>query len=145
MVMKRLVVVLFLLIGFLSCEKQQVGQTIPFAFVNQDINLNLIQYQDLRNLGGYIYIDEGVNAGFKGIIVYHEGNGVYRAFERACTYDPYAECGTVAVDDSDLFMTHKCCKSVFNFDGDPMSGPASLHLLQYRTFVDGIYLKIRNE
>ena len=141
---QKLGALLLIFFGFTSCEKQQVDQSIPFAFVDQDINLNLIQYQALKNIGGYIYIDEGLNAGFRGIIVYHEGNDVYKAFERACTHDPYADCTPVTVDDSGLFMIHKCCNSTFDFNGNPMSGPATLHLLQYRTFVDGIYLKITN-
>jgi len=143
--MHRIIIFLFILaISFSSCDDEPVNELIPFAFVNQDINLNLIQYQDLRNLGGYIYIEEGVDAGYKGLIVYHEGNGVYRAFERACTYDPYSDCEPVKVDDSRLFMIHTCCGSTFNFNGNPTSGPASLNLLQYATYVDGIYLKITN-
>lgn len=129
---------------FSSCEKEPLDEIIPFSFVNMDINLNLIQYQDLRNLGGYVYITEGSGAGYRGIIIYHEGNGVYKAFERACTFDPHADCSPVEIDDSGLFMTHKCCKSSFNFHGNPTGGPASLNLLQYSTYLDGIYLKIRN-
>lgn len=136
---------ILLTIALFSCDKEQLDQQIPFSFVNQDINLNLIQYQDLRNIGGYVYIEAGTNAGYKGIIVYHEGNGAYKAFERACTFDPFADCDPIIVDDSGLFLIHKCCNSTFNFNGNPMSGPASLDLLQYRTTVDGIYLKIRNQ
>ncbi|MCG8311191.1 MAG: hypothetical protein MI975_27635 [Cytophagales bacterium] len=140
----RWTVFIILLLVCSSCEKERGEQQIPFSFVNQDINLNLIQYQDLKNIGGYIYIEGGANAGFKGLIVYHEGNGTYKAFERACSYDPFADCDPVIVDDSGLFLVHECCNSTFNFNGNPMSGPASLDLLQYSTFVDGIYLKIRN-
>lgn len=143
--MYRSLIFTFLIVSvFSSCEPEQIDEVIPFSFVNQDINLNLIQYQELRNLGGHIYINETTNAGYKGIIIYHEGNGIYRAFERACTFDPITECDPIIVDDSELFMIHKCCNSTFNFNGNPMGGPASLNLLEYGTFVDGIYLKIRN-
>lgn len=143
--MRRLLfLVLILVLITSSCEEEPINERIPFAFVNQDLNLNLIQYQNLRNLGGYVYIEAGADAGFKGIIVYHEGNGIYRAFERACTYDPYSDCDPIQVDDSELFMIHECCKSSFNFYGNPTGGPASLNLLQYNWIVDGIYLKIRN-
>ena len=139
-------ILLLLSMSLLSCNEERPEQRIPFSFVNQDINLNLIQYQDLKNIGGYVYIQDGTNAGFKGLIVYHAGNGLYNAFERACTYDPFADtdCDPIIVDDSGLFLTHECCGSTFNFNGNPMSGPASLNLVQYSTFVDGIYLKIRN-
>lgn len=141
--MFRKIIFLFLVIPFFSCNEEKPDQIIPYAFVNQDINLNLIQYQNLRNIGGYVYIN-GENAGFKGLIVYHEGNGIYRAFERACTFDPYSTCDPIIIDDSGLFMTHPCCKSSFNFYGNPTGGPASLNLMQYTTYVDGIYLIIRN-
>ena len=143
--MRRKLFLLILIVSFLSsCDEEQVNERIPFAFVNQDLNLNLIQYQELRNIGGYIYIEEGIDAGYKGLIVYHEGNGNYRAFERACSFDPFSSCDPVEVDDSGLFMIHTCCNSTFNFNGNPTSGPASLDLVQYPTYLDGIYLKITN-
>lgn len=130
---------LFLLIS--SCEKQIPDQIIPFTFVNEDINLTNLQYLSLQNIGGYVYYQ----AGYRGIIIYHEGNGVYRAFERACSFDPRSSCEPVTVDESSLFLTHECCNSSFNFNGNPMSGPASVDLLKYAVFIDGTYLKIRNE
>ena len=126
---------------FSSCGDETPDAIIPFAFVNEDINLNLIQYQSLKNNGGFVYYD----AGYKGLIIYHEGNGIYRVFERACSYDPTSSCSPVTVDASGLFMKHDCCKSSFGFDGNPSGGPATVQLLQYYAIVDGIYLKIRNE
>lgn len=137
--------VLFIFVISTSCVDPIVDEKIPYSYVDMNLNLNLIQYQNLRNLGGYVYIPPGDNSGYKGIIVYHEGSGVYKAFERACTYDPFSDCDPVEVDDSGIFMIHKCCDSSFNFNGNPTSGPASLDLLRYRTFVDGIYLKIISE
>lgn len=144
--MYRIIFIVFISIvcTFSSCNEEVPDKIIPYAFVNQDLNLNLIQNQDLRNIGGFIYIDPLEAGGYKGIIVYHEGNGVYRAFERACTFDPLTDCDPIVVDDSDLFMIHNCCNSSFNFNGNPTGGPASLDLLQYQTYVDGIYLKIIN-
>ncbi len=143
--MYRLIIILsFLLTSISSCNEEIPDEIIPYAYVNLEVNLNLIQYQELRNIGGYLYIDPIEGAGYKGIIIYHEGNGVYKAFERACSFDPRANCDAVIVDESGIFMIHKCCNSSFNFNGNPTGGPASLDLLQYRTYVDGIYLKINN-
>ncbi len=140
--MRRL---LFLFLTFFiliisSCDNNYPEERIPFVYVEVDINLNNLQYANLRNPGGYVYYD----AGYKGLIIYHEGNGVYRVFDRACTYDPNADCIPVETDESGLFMIHKCCTSTFSFNGNPTGGPASLDLVEYRTYVDGIYLKIRN-
>jgi hypothetical protein len=141
---KVIIFALLILTATSSCTEDNPDPLIPYAYVNQDLNLNLIQYQELRNIGGYIYMDPGDNSGYKGLLVYHEGNGVYKAFERACTFDPLADCDPIIVDDSGIFMIHKCCNSSFNFNGNPTGGPASLNLLQYATYVDGVYLKIRN-
>ena len=143
--MHKLFIFAFVIISiFSSCEKQRIDELIPFSFVNQDLNLDLIQYQNLRNIGGYIYLDHEGNSGYRGIIVYHEGNSIYRAFERACTFDPHEDCDPITIDDSGLFMIHTCCNSTFNFNGNPTGGPASLNLIEYSTYLDGIYLKIRN-
>ncbi len=141
---KLLLLNLILILSFISCNNETPDEIIPFAFVSQDINLNLIQYQDLRRPGGYIYIAPGDNSGYKGLIVYHDGDGTYRAFERACSFDPRADCDPVIVDDSGIFLAHECCHSTFDFNGNPTGGPASLSLMQYYTYVDGIYLKISN-
>lgn len=142
---RNIFLVLFsVIVTFSSCNEEVRDEIIPFAFVNQDLNLDLIQYQRLSNIGGYIYLEPGQSSGYKGIIVYHDGTGFYRAFERACTYDPLADCDAIVVDDSGLFMIHTCCNSSFNFNGNPMGGPASLDLLEYPTYLDGNYLKIIN-
>ncbi|NJN27707.1 MAG: hypothetical protein HC819_17940 [Cyclobacteriaceae bacterium] len=133
-----------LLLLFSSCGEEKNDTPIPFALVNQDINLNLVQYQNLRNMGGFVYIPQGDNSGFKGLLVYHEGNGIYRVFDRACAFDPYANCDPLNVDDSGLFIYHDCCQSSYDFHGNPIGGPATSSLRQYDTYVDGIYLIVRN-
>jgi len=124
-----------------ACGEGGQANLIPFAFVNEDVNLNEVQNQVLRQPGGYIYLD----AGFRGIILYHDGFGNYRAFERACTYDPLVECDPIVVDSSQLYMIHPCCKSTFSFDGIPTSGPAPYPLKEYVVYSEGIFLFIRND
>jgi len=139
--MKRLLILTVVVsISFQSCERALPEEVIPFALVNEDINLNNIQYLNLSNPGGYVYHP----AGYKGLIIYHEGGGAYRVFERACSYDPRSECSPVVMDESTLFFKHQCCNSTFSLSGNPTGGPASLNLLEYYSIVDGNYLKIRN-
>lgn len=141
--MRKGFLIFFLLfsIGLTSCEREEVNPTIPFTIVNEDINITNIQYLNLNNPGGYVYF----NAGYRGLIIYNEGGGAYRVFERACTFDPRSECEPIVVDASGLFMKHECCKSTFNFNGTPTGGPAFRNLLEYRTFLDGIFLKITSD
>lgn len=136
------IVILVFSLNFYSCEKQIPDQVIPFTIVSEDILLTNLQYINLSNIGGFVYFNQ---AGYRGLIIYHEGNGVYRVFERACSYDPRSDCSPVEVDESTLYMKHTCCSSTFDFNGNPTGGPASVELLQYSAYLDGNYLKIRNE
>ena len=124
-----------------SCGEETAPDRIPYAYVSVDINLSNLQYQDLRRDGGFVYLSDG----YRGIIVYRESANRYRAFERACSFDPRSECVPVEVDSSGLFMIHRCCKSTYDFNGYPMGGPATLPLREYFTFLDGDYLMIRSE
>lgn len=140
--MQKFIISLFICCSLLlfSCEKELRDEVIPYTLVNEDINLKNLQYLNLTNVGGFVYYE----AGFRGLIIYNEGNGYYRVFDRACTFDPRSNCDPLIVDASGLFIKHTCCNSNFNFNGEPTGGPASLRLLEYRTFVEGNYLKITN-
>ena len=127
---------------FSGCGDHFATDKIPFAYVSEDINLTNVQYANLHNDGGWVYFD---GSGYRGLIIYHVSGDDYRVFERACPYDPRSDCDPVQVDDSGLFMIHKCCKSTFYFDGQPYGGPAELPLRQYNTYVDGNFLLIRSD
>lgn len=136
----------FLFIGLLSCDDDAVDSQLPYVYVNEIINLNNIQYDDLRTKG-YTYIQ----GGYRGIIIHQSqfatgsNSGGYRAFERACTYEPENNCGIVEVHSSGFYMEDPCCGSTFDFDGYPTSGPARVRLREYFTFLDGTILTISSE
>ena len=138
---RHFLLAVLLLLPLTACDEQPEEAFIPPVFVNEDLNLNNIEYNALRQPGGYVYLD----AGFRGIIVYRGNGGMYLAFERACTYDPRSSCAPVSVDESTLFMVHTCCTSTFNFNGDPTGGPARLPLRRYSAVVEGSYLYIRGQ
>ena len=114
---------------------------IPSVYVNETINLSLFEYQNLQNVGGFVYIDAGV----RGIILYRKSVNDYIAFERNCTYRPLDSCATVGVDNSLLFMLDTCCNSTFDFEGNPTGGPAEWPLKRYYTFLDGSYLFVTSD
>lgn len=124
-----------------SCDDSGGVNPIPYVFVHEDIYLKDLRYQALQQTGGHIYFDD---AGFRGLIIYNDGSG-YRAFDRACTFDPRSECTPIEVDASTLFMVHSCCGSVFGFDGEPTSGPATFRLMEYTTFIEGDFLLVRSD
>jgi hypothetical protein len=133
---------LLIFIGFLlfSCSDTVTGPTIPNVPVSEQINVNSLQYPQLRQDGGYVYL----NGGYKGIIIVRQSATQYSAFERGCPYDPTAACAQVKVDQSNLFLVDECCGSQFNFQGNVTAGPAVYGLRQYRTSLAGSILYISN-
>jgi hypothetical protein len=138
MIKNCLIIILSCLL--LSCSDSVVGPNIPNVPVSEQINVNSLQYPQLRQDGGYVYL----NAGYKGIILVRQTANQYTAFERACPYDPLAACAQVKVDQSNLFLLDECCKSQFNFQGNVTAGPAVFGLRQYRTSLAGNILYISN-
>lgn len=125
----------------IACEPDVPEDPIPYALVNEQINLNSLLFEDLKIIGGSVELE---NVGVKGIIVYRVGRDDYRAFDRACSFRPSHACERVMVDESGLFMVDTCCSSTFDFFGFPNSGPARWPLAEYRALVSGDNLLIRN-
>ncbi len=123
----------------LTLVSTQAYSQVSFAEIT--VNLNYPQYQKLKNDEGYVYIEGGM----KGIIIYHEGENSYIAYERACPHHPTSNC-EVQVDGSSLFFIDHCCNSTFSlFNGSPTGGPAQRSLFQYHTELSGTTLKISDE
>src|SRR4051812_6741648 len=90
----------FLILFLAACSKdKEPVDYIPYAYVNQQLNLTNIQYAALRQDRGHVYLPAGV----RGIIVVRKSATQYLAFERNCTYQPSDSCATVEVDASNLF------------------------------------------
>lgn len=140
MITRDKILVILLMVFCWGCETSDPGNQIPPAIVNETINLTNQQYQNLQFIGGYVEIAGGV----RGIIIYHEGNNEFCAFERNCSYQPLDACAQVGVESSGLFMVDSCCSSTFNFDGFPTGGPATLPLRTYQALKNGDFLTITN-
>lgn len=126
--------------SFSGCEESNNDSNIPFAIVEETLNLNNFEFLDLKVIGGIVEI----NAGVRGIIIIHESNNVFRAFEKNCSYMPLNACADVEVDQSGIFLIDQCCSSKFDFGGFPFEGPASRPLLEYNTILSGNLLRITN-
>ena len=117
-----------LVLSFLACN----GSKNKIPYVNVDITLNLDnpEFADLSVPGGYVYI----TGGFNGIVVYRISRDEFKAYERACPYDP--GCGrVVVVADSSYLIDKDCCGSKFSlpYDGVVLKGPADQPLREYKT------------
>ncbi len=103
---------------------------IPYVYVDITLQLDNPEFSALSVPGGYVYI----TGGFSGIIVYREDRDVFKAYERACPYDP--ECGRVYLNGDSLVLTDSaCCGSKFSlrYDGAVLKGPSEQPLRQYKT------------
>ena len=123
----------------LSCNKDT--SYIPYVPVNIQINLQNPDYQNIKTVGGWVYI----TGGSKGIIVYRADISVFKAYDRHCPYQPTDACSRVDVQDAMMTATDTCCGSKFQlFDGSVLSAPATRALQSYQTSFDGNILSINN-
>ena len=149
----KLIFLSFALFSVLSyCDRDN-----RFVFPYIPVNLYLGLQSDLGGLGyGEVMFNDPAGnlsrSGVKGIIIYKSemlddnGNDIFMAFDRACTYEPDHSC---AVDTLGAFrgvVKCPCCKSEYLLltEGDILKGPASHPLVRYKTFIDGGFLRIVN-
>lgn len=134
---------------FFSCNKNNVTESIPTAPVNLTIDLNLPSNQHLTVVGGFGYYTGGV----KGVLVIHDYDDNWYAFERTCAYQPMNECSNIWVDSQSLQLKcgtylgntfNPCCDSRFLFNGFPTAGPAKGRLAQYKIQKNSNLLLIYN-
>ncbi|SRX52313.1 hypothetical protein [Aequorivita sp. CIP111184] len=79
--MKKIVLLIFIGIGMLSCskndDKQERNPFLTDPAVNLNLNLNLPEYNSLKFPGNYIITSQGI----KGIVVYCISENQYLAFD----------------------------------------------------------------
>ena len=126
-----------------ACTPDLSDDQIPYLpFPDIVLNLNLPDNLALKSKG----IAKEIDGGVRGIIVYCVEPGVYRAYERNCSYHPNEACATVNIDASQLYMFDPCCGSSFDFStGNPMGGIAWRPLIRYSASYDGVYLTITDQ
>ncbi|MES2565338.1 MAG: hypothetical protein V4565_00630 [Bacteroidota bacterium] len=143
------VLVLTLFLGiFTFCKKknQQVQDNIAYQTVNLTIYPNDPLYFKLQTVGGWVYINGGVN----GIIVYRKTTTNsptdFVALERTSTALPDDAQARVKVQADNFTLKDTISGSKWQiFDGSIINGPATQNLRLYNAVFDGINtLTIRN-
>lgn len=136
------------LVLFSFCKKKTatVQDNIPYQTVNINIYPNDPLNFKLQVVGGWIYVNGGVN----GIIVYRQtqtGSSDFIALERTSTYLPDDAGARVKVLSDNFTLKDTVSGSKWQLNnGAVLSGPASIALRQYNTLYDngtGV-LNIRN-
>ncbi|MEE9350481.1 MAG: hypothetical protein V3U80_10575 [Flavobacteriaceae bacterium] len=131
--------ILVLFLGLFSCDSDEVDTTyLPNVSVNEEVNLNLPQFQDLLIGGGFAY----ANGGIEGLIIYNTGIG-YVAFDRACPHIPLQQCSTMSVDG--IYMVCPCDDKRFQINnGAPEDGTIHQSARFYNVTQNGNILVIRS-
>ena len=85
-----------------GCDKsRRVTENIPKGLVNLIIDLDLPSYMHLSNVGTHAYFDGGV----RGVLVIHDFDDQWYAFERTCAYQPSNQCSNIWVDSVNIQLT----------------------------------------
>ena len=164
-VMKPKKLHLFILIALLpllhGCVKYPSNPNRPLLPYPITINLNENQYFDLRLISGWAYLTPPLESTSRGIIVYHNSDNEYFAYDRmppnepnACT-DSQGNTTRMVVDFP--FVVDHCNNAYYNIlNGQiiirepdmipdfPTDGTTIFPLIQYHTQLDGYKLTITN-
>lgn len=143
--------IVFFLITFfaIQCKKNATVEPIPMGPVNLSIDLNLISNSYLNGPGSFGYFEGGI----KGVLVIHDYDDTWYAFERTCAYQPYNACSRLWIDTMSIQIKcgeqlassfQACCDSRYMFNGIPTRGPAASRLAQYKVQRSGNLLLVYN-
>ncbi len=139
---------LFIFIA-IHCKKSASVEPIPTGPVNLSIDLNLISNSYLNGPGSFGYFEGGI----KGVLIIHDYDDSWYAFERTCAYQPYNACSRLWIDTMDIQIKcgeqlassfQACCDSRYMFSGLPTRGPAASRLAQYKVQRSGNLLLVYN-
>lgn len=139
----------FFLFVFARCGNKTKDDEIPLVPVNIYLDLNVNSNAPLNLPGGYI----NISGGNKGILVFHNFDDTYIAFERTCSYHPYDACNLITMDNSGVVLLcgkyngntfEPCCGSQFTIEGYVSKGPATRPLRTYTVNRSGNQVHIYN-
>ncbi len=149
---KWLIVIAIVFSGFQfsSCkDSNTVTENIPKGLVNLTLDLNLPSYQHLQQVGTHAYVTGGV----KGVLIIHDYDDTWYAFERACAFEPTKTCSNIWVDSINIQLMcgtysgttfQSCCESKYMYSGFPLKGPAAGRLAQYYISRNNNILQVYN-
>ena len=136
----RLGLILIVMATLFSCAKTS-GSYVPSVPVNFQSPLSDPRLSKLNATGGSVTIS---GYGVSGLIIYHNADGSYVAFDRCSSYLPENRCA-VTIDDTGFTATDPCSGSKFSLtDGSPVKAPATRSLKQYSVTVSNFVIFVSN-
>jgi nitrite reductase/ring-hydroxylating ferredoxin subunit len=137
--MKNAILIVFITVLSLSCGKN--SDPIPNVGVDFEDALTDPRLAALNVTGGAVTIN---GYGVAGLIIYHEIDGSYAAYDRCSSYLPQNRCA-VTLDSDGFTATDPCSGSKFSLiDGTPVKGPATTALKSYYVSVVNYEIFVSN-
>jgi nitrite reductase/ring-hydroxylating ferredoxin subunit len=137
--MKLIYTIAIIAVLFISCGKN--SDPIPNVAIDFEAPLTDPRLTALNPAGGVVLIS---GYGVAGLILYHEPNGSYAAYDRCSSYQPEKKCA-VTLDPSHLTVTDPCSGSIFSLlDGTPVKAPATYALKSYYVTVSNYEIFVSN-
>lgn len=122
---------------------------VPSVPVSITINTDLPAYFYLKSPGTWIYFE----GGNRGVVLVHDFDDQFYAFDRTCSYQPDLSCSKVEIDSARYFFKcgsmgadsfETCCNSRFQLNGLVNNGPARFPLRAFRVTFTGNTINISN-
>ncbi len=145
---RTLLLILLLTASLQGCKDVHENPNYPNAIINITINLNQIDYYDLRVVSGYTYLTSDPMSTSRGLIVYRLSQDEFRAYDRLPPNNPDCRDNNgnltrLVVDFP--FVVDNCNDIKYNIiNGDIFEGDGIYPLIQYRTSFDGYEVHIFN-
>ncbi len=146
MLYKRIIILIAVLaLGIAACKKKTSqsasNNPVPSIPVNVKIYPNDPLYYKLQTIGGWTYVNGGIN----GLVVYRKSNEEFIAIERTSSYYPNNAAAKVVVLGDNFTLRDTVSNSRWQIiDGTITNGPAEWPLRLYGTSYDGNLLNIVN-
>jgi hypothetical protein len=135
------VMVIVLAIGCKKETKQEKDHPVPYVPVNITIYPNDPFNFKIQAIGGWMYIEGGIN----GIIIYRKSQEEFVALERTSSHLPDNPSAKVQVESDNFTLRDTISNSKWRiFDGTITQGPATWSLRLYGTSYASGALRISN-
>ena len=124
-----------------SCSKKPYNPNEPNVNIDFTIYPNTLEYQELNNPGGWLYVTAPLPS--YGIIIYRWTNTEFKAYERLAPNNPYACADNRLIVDG-IQVLDTCINYVYSIvDGSIIEGNG-YPLIQYKAVYDGQALRVSN-
>ena len=156
------ILMLFAVMALHGCGKYPVNPNYPNAIINITINLNHVDYYDLRVVSGYAYLTSDPLSTSRGIIVYRLSQEEFVAYDRLPPNEPNActdsQGNTTRLVVESPYVVDHCNNAYYNIlNGDiiineefgmmpsfAIDSVPVYPLIQYHTSFNGYELHIYN-